>query len=58
MTLPGQTINNVNDLLAVLVHDGHVIFDGQKYLAESIFDMTFSFVIAAVVSEKFKRYKQ
>lgn len=57
MISPGKTIVSVNDLMAILVHDGHVNFDGQRYLAESIFEMTFSFVIAAIVSGKFERCK-
>lgn len=57
MISPGKKINNVNDLLAVLVHDGVVVFDGQKYLAESIFEMTFSFIMAGIVGEGFERCK-
>ncbi len=57
MISPGKTVSSVNDLLAILVQDGVVDFDGQKYLAESIFEMTFSFIMAAIVSEKFQRCK-
>ena len=58
MISPGQKINNINDLLVVLVQDGNIVFDGQRYLSESIFEMTFSFVMAALVSAKFERVKQ